>query len=832
MESQFDAKIFYIQKLTPLEIRNTSKDNLIFYINYQRFFDYINKDSLKSISNDIFNYLKPEQIKSLSIENIKLLVDIGKIEFLPAFALNQIYKGNYIYFPDNFYNQIQSNHIEKANKEILEQIISLDKLYLLNNKTFDSFCNRISFKDLQKQNIFSFLNELNNRNKFKNLTGENFLALEKYINEEKLEPYLKELKTLTYLDNKNEIKSHYKYKFNRSLLDENDLKSDEEIVINYDKIGYQIEEYINEEKYELLKIYCKKCTKNEDNKEKMLNTLNSLLKYSKISIYDLVDEFEIRKILILLNSNMEDNIKHYTRMKQIIIDMQNIDIKEPDEFMTKIMKYSEIVKGESFDIGFREILAEENVKYMKFVIDKFYSGSDKDSEPNTLKKIYVEIINDYMNVIEKKYSIKKDKIMDDLQKIDINNQEEELSTFINSLNNYEKLYYDLLLQLVLESPDSESWIKSYTTPIFKFMRNILLTIGGFKLASLTGSKTLLALSASIGGAMIFKDVKDEIIKSYFSLDEKGRKLYHLNCKNSPEKRISILTRKIKEKYRKYIKPVENFIINLFDTKIFHLKESPKIGLEKFLNKTGNIEKECEEFRNNELIILSKNEKRIKKITFQQVLLKIIKKLKYRRQIPIKINQFFQFKQKIFSRTAEFKLKRLKEKYPQYKDPTIFERIMNIGGKIKSFGCGVFKSFSNVFSFGITGGLFAKKNNLQNTLETINNIKYNEFKKELDKIQKRKEDDHFLILLEEIKYLTESSQNDSYLFNNFKVNNSNELREIEEEIAHLKKKISNNSELNDSSEIFLEDEKEDECKNLKNTEIIMKLLDTEETEINK
>ena len=118
------------------------------------------------------------------------------------------------------------------------------------------------------------------------------------------------------------------------------------------------------------------------------------------------------------------------------------------------------------------------------------------------------------------------------------------------------------------------------------------------------------------------------------------------------------------------------------------------------------------------------------------------------------------------------------------------------------------------------------------METINNIKYNEFKKELDKIQKRKEDDHFLILLEEIKYLTESSQNDSYLFNNFKVNNSNELREIEEEIAHLKKKISNNSELNDSSEILLEDEKEDECKNLKNTEIIMKLLDTEETEINK
>ena len=90
----------------------------------------------------------------------------------------------------------------------------------------------------------------------------------------------------------------------------------------------------------------------------------------------------------------------------------------------------------------------------------------------------------------------------------------------------------------------------------------------------------------------------------------------------------------------------------------------------------------------------------------------------------------------------------------------------------------------------------------------------------------------MILLEEIKYLTESSPNDSNLFNKFKENNSNELREIEEEITHLKKQINNFSELSNSSEIILEDEKEDEYQNLKNTEIIMKLLDTEETEINK
>jgi len=119
MESQFNEKIYYIQKLTPLEIRNTSKDTLTYYINYQRFFDYININSLKAINKDVFNNLNPESIRSLSIENIKTLVEIEKIGFLPEFTLNQINKEKYIYFPDNFYNQIQSKHIENANKEIL-----------------------------------------------------------------------------------------------------------------------------------------------------------------------------------------------------------------------------------------------------------------------------------------------------------------------------------------------------------------------------------------------------------------------------------------------------------------------------------------------------------------------------------------------------------------------------------------------------------------------------------------------------------------------------------------------------------------------------------------
>jgi predicted nuclease of restriction endonuclease-like RecB superfamily len=122
---------------------------------------------LKSINNDVFNYLSEECIKSLKIENIQSLVEIEKVEFLPDFVLNKINKELFKDIPDNFYGKIQSNHIEKANKDILKHIITLKKLNLLNSKSFESFCKIISFKDLEKENVFSVLDELQKRNKFK-----------------------------------------------------------------------------------------------------------------------------------------------------------------------------------------------------------------------------------------------------------------------------------------------------------------------------------------------------------------------------------------------------------------------------------------------------------------------------------------------------------------------------------------------------------------------------------------------------------------------------------------------------------------------------------------
>lgn len=838
MQSSSLSCLDYVKSLTPLEIKNYNTKNLISLINgnYQIFFDNINIDALKAVNNEVFKYLSKDSLKSLSIEKIELLVKIEKIGFLPDFFLNIINKEILKNISDNFYGQLQTNHIENAKKDILKQIVIHEKLNLLNDTLFESFCKTVSFETLEKNSIFSVLKELKRRNNFKYLTSNNFLALEKCINEPEIEIYLKDLKSISYSDKKNELEFELKYKnkYNESLLTENDIKN-EEIVINYDEIEYKIEEYINEEKYDLLRIYCNKCSRNVKNNEKMLSSLNSLLNHSKNNIYDLIDEYEIRKMLILLNPQNTDNIKHFKRLKQIIIrDLQIVEPKEIDEFMTKILKYSEIVNGKSFDIDLREILAEENLKFMKYMKEKYYNGEEQNAAPNNLKKIYVRIINDYMNVIKEKYNIDREKIFNGLQNIDRENKgnkerkEIEVTLFENSLNKYEKLYYDLLLQSILEMPDSESWIESVCTPIFKIIRDIVLAFGSFKLASLTGSKIILALSASVGGITIFKDLSQEMIKTYFFFDDKQRTLYHLNQKNSPKRRFSILIKKIKEKYWKIFKPLKNIFTKFVDTKILHLKEAPKIGFEKMLKKEENIEIECEIFRNNELKHYFKNKKEMKKIEFQQNLFNIQKKYEKRNKSkPSKINKFFKLRRKIVSKYAEFKEKKLKEKYPGYKDPTIFEKIKKLSKKIKGFGYGGIKSFCNIFTFGLTTKYFAKKNSFENTLEMIKNKKYNEFKKKLEDIQKKKEDDNYIILYEEIKYLTRASPNDSYLFKTLEDNNSKEMREIDEEIVHLKYKNISKSK----NKPILKPEIKDDSENLnENSYLNIRLLDNEESEI--
>ena len=793
-----------VEEINPSDISNLNNKSLISLLNEKKksFFVDKNIEIVKLINNKVFQNLSKECIKDLELVNVEILVKTEKIKYLPIFLLNEINKSIFKDISNNFYNQIQEIHIKNAKEKILKLFIELEKYNLLNGLVFECFCKKIKFSNLEEKHIFSILEELNKRNKFNYITGENFICLENYIDKEEIGPYLYKLTNVHYFDDKEIFFSSNK----EPTLTKDDIKYDEQLVIKYEEIQYKIETFLNYDSYDLLKAYCIKCSRNVKNEEKMINILNSQLKYSKDNIYDLIEELEIRKILIILSKEKEIIRNNYIRIKQIIKDMQNIELSDPDEFLSKVNKFSEIIKEKSFNNDFLEILAEENYRYMKFVLNKFYNGSDKNAAPPELKKIHINIINDYMTILEKKYLIDKNKILGGLQKIEGENKNQQLILFETSLNQEEKLYYDLLIETILEQPDSESYIESCATPIFKVLRNIFITFAGFKLSSLTGSKILTALSLTIGSGLILKDVKDEIIKNYFSLNEDERNIYHRSHKNFPKNRAYIIKKKLKT-ITKLFEPIKKKFSKFIDKKILHLKEVPNTGFEKLLSYQENIDIESENFRNNEIKIYYKKLKKIIKLKYKQILIKIKDKFSKNNVTNNSrgLNKFFDVKKKIINKIIEKNEKELKEKYPEYKDPDTFEKAINIIKKCRSGGLGLIKSFSNVLTFGLTTNILAKKNNVDNILEIAKNIKYNEFQEELKKIEKDREKYNFHILVDDIKYLCKLSREDEDLFIQMKKNKNKEIKEIIKEKIHFQpalleeddkiKELINNNNLN-------------------------------------
>lgn len=128
-----------------------------------------------------------------------------------------------------------------------------------------------------------------------------------------------------------------------------------------------------------------------------------------------------------------------------------------------------------------------------------------------------------------------------------------------------------------------------------------------------------------------------------------------------------------------------------------------------------------------------------------------------------------------------KIKKLKEEYPDYKDPTFFDKILKVLTKIKSTGTGLLKSLTNVITFGLTSKYFNKKNDIEYILQMAKNLQFIEIQEKKKKIEKEKEKSKFLILNDDIEFLSKASSNKDYeLFKKMKENMKNELIEIKEE----------------------------------------------------
>ena len=111
MDNNYSSDI--IKSLKPSNIRKFNDQELIGLINRNNtfFFNNINEDALKVIKKEVFNRLKEECIKAMTIENLELLAKADKIQFLPDTFLKQINKPKFKQLSENFFMKINEKQI-------------------------------------------------------------------------------------------------------------------------------------------------------------------------------------------------------------------------------------------------------------------------------------------------------------------------------------------------------------------------------------------------------------------------------------------------------------------------------------------------------------------------------------------------------------------------------------------------------------------------------------------------------------------------------------------------------------------------------------------------
>ena len=773
-----------IKSISPLNIKDYDNSKLINLINNEKnkFFENINPKVLKLINIEVIKSIQVKTFKSLSINNFNKLLQTEKIKYFPNDFLNSIKIDYYPNLQNKFYTNITVEQFSKAKDAVIKKWIEIHKISHLNKSVFKCFYERVQFEKLDINNIIYLLGELKKKKKYEYLTIDNFNSLQNYIGKnEKLNLYLEDLINRKFSDNKNnDIETTYR----ENILNENDIKINDNKEIKNENISKTIENYLNNDYYFLLKDYCINCCENSENKKIMLESLKDILNYPNNIFFDFLKKLDILRILIIVENNKKNILNYYADFIKEIYQINNLELNDCVEFESKINKFSEIIKEGLFADYFLEILAEENLRTIKVFLSEKFTGTDKNAIPENLRKKYVDLINEYLNVLAKKYNIKEEEILRNLQKIEGDNKEEielKLKVYINSLNEHEKLYYDLLMQSIIEKPTLENKTEAVVTTIFKYVRDIGITLIGTKYASLTGSKSLTFLTASLGVAKLIKNISDDVANSYFSLSEEERKIIYINRRNSPETTFNIIKKKIKEKYRKIYRPIKNYFNTMIRKNILKIKEEPKIGFEKFtknLNDVESFEEECLFYRDNNIKNHIKYLKEMNEKNTIPIYLKIQKKYQDHNinKKSNKLIKFFKVKEKINNYLIKIKKDKLYKEYPEFED-TLKNKGKLFIEKMSSFFKGCYNGIMNNITFSFIDYRI-KPNHSELRENMIKSIKYNEFQKNLDLIDKFIDECKIKNLEEEISFLVKSNPKDERIFKLIEGNKKNKLVEIE------------------------------------------------------
>lgn len=740
-----------------IHIKDYSQNDLITLINRERtFFDNIDINELKLINNKFFEIISESVINNLTKEGIEKLTQAKKIQYFNNNLLNNINKEVLPLLSNEFFKQISIKQINTAKNKIITDLVKIRKIDHFNKNVLKYFY-QAYFNNFKEEKDIAYLLSKAGKN-FEYLTVDNFIHLDRFIGEyKKLDYFLEKLRKFRFSDEDNDIKTSY----HNGILNYNDILNGNEQIIIHDEIKYRIENFLSDgDSYGLLKDYCIKCCNKDQDREIMIQTLKDILNNPTYNIYEKIEHFQILEILIFVDKIKENQIKYYISLLKMIHEINNIELYEPSEFDIKLHLFSEIVNKALLKDDLLEIIAEENLRNMKYLLNTFYTGTDKTAIPENLRRFHVQIINDYLGVLKRKYKIQDDILLKKLQNIveDKENIDLKLNIFLKSISKTEKLYFDLMVQSIVEMPTFENKVESKANTLFKFLRDIGITILGAKCASLTGSKALTAISLGFGVAKILKNIKEEVLKSYFSLPDNQRRLYLINQRASPQNTCEVIKKKIKEKFRNVIKPTTKFVNNLIRKKILKINES-KIGFDKLdfnFKDKENLKIECKIYRENDIENYFENLKSMLEPQYNQNLYQIKDKLKnqYSKKKSEKLKKFFNVKQKMINYLIKQKKDKLKKEYPEF-DSTLKNNIKSFFNSVKSFGVGTINGFLGVVSFNILD-IRIKDSKAQTIEKLIKGVKETEYKSKLKEFQKYEMECSISTLKDDIEFLVKST----------------------------------------------------------------------------
>ena len=785
-----------IKQITPLNIKDYTKEELISLINKEKnhFFYFINIDSLKLVDNGIIKSIPKNIISKFTKGIFEKLVEAEKIQYMDNKFLTYIDKSVLSKLSDKFFKKINIYQFENAGKDIILNLVTLRKIHHLDQSVIQLFYKKY-FNMVKEDEDIKYLLTKSGK-KFDYLTLDNFIYLDKFIGKtNKLDYFFEKLKKFRFSE-KNE-NGDINTSFHKGVLDMNDFKDKEQKNIKHDEISERIRYFLTDgEGYELLKDYCIKCLKNEDNKQLAIQTLYEILNEPTYDIFKKIDQYKILEILIIIDSNQANQIKNYIRLKKLIKEINELELFEPCEFYQKLIFFSNIINEGYYDDDFLEILAEENLRNMKYLINTFFTGTDKDAIPENLRNQYVSIIKDYMEIIKKKYDIDEDRIINGLSDIvkDKENLEINLNLFLKTLSVREKLFYDLTIQSIIEMPSYEKNVEEKFTILFKFIRDIGLTFAGAKCASLTGSKVLTSISIGIGVAKILKNIKDEVVKHFFRLTDNQKRLYLINHRSAPQTTFRIIGRKIKEGFRKIIIPIKKSTNEFIRKKILKLKNETKVGFDKFIfnfTSTERLIEECSNFRNNNIELYINRKKLLIEPKFEDKLNNI--KEKYKKMLPKKqskkFNEFSRVKENLIKYLIDKRKNKLNKKYPEFAD-SFSNKVKQKFYNARDFFIGLYNGCVSSITFNMVD-LKIKDSKSKLLEKLLNGVKEANYLRELEELKKYERNCNLSILTDEIRYFVDSSS-DKNIFSYLKTHKNQSESHLENLRNYLKSNMTDNT----------------------------------------